>query len=341
MAKISDNIGKQILDFFREIYSQYINEGDKNMNNYFINNFQEKYDLKILQKEFKNVIFLNINLYRQYEELEKLINEKLNNNEIIEIKGLINHYRDFIFIIKSLEKYFEDKDTLELFESPQLKEIKINDNKFEFMISKISKTIYIINLNNIEFDCKNKFNLSENNENEIIEQYIEDFKKKYLEKIQIFKQSFFENYNLINNEKIYKDNDLDSLSASTYFSENQNEIKEDELIENENEYFLYYNLGNKSIIPKILKNIKNIKNDYDNNKIINKIFEYKGNIILFLGGYFYRYNIKKGYFSKIFNINLIVLVVENSMSTLYLEYAFYIKKELINRRNHINRYGVT
>ena len=37
MAKIPDNIGKQILDFFSEIYSQYINEGDKNMNNYLIN----------------------------------------------------------------------------------------------------------------------------------------------------------------------------------------------------------------------------------------------------------------------------------------------------------------
>ncbi len=273
MAKIPDNIGKQILDFFSEIYSQYINEGDKNMNNYFINNFQEKYDLKILQKEFKNVIFLNINLYRQYEELEQLINEKLNNNEIIEIKRLINLYRDCIFIIKSIEKYFEDKDTLELFESTQLKEIKINDNKFEFMISKISKTIYIINLNNIEFHCKNKFNLSENNENEIIEQYIEDFKKKYL-KFEILKKPLLNN-NVINNKEHYIDFDIENYSsASTVYSEYQNEINDYELIENENENFLNYNLNNITnnitIIPPIIKNINNKEKNYDNNKIKNE-----------------------------------------------------------------------
>ena len=39
---------------------------------------------------------------------------------------------------------------------------------------------------------------------------------------------------------------------------------------------------------------------------------------------------------KIFNINLIVLVIENSISILYLEYSFYIKKETINRRIHIS-----
>ena len=273
MEKIPDNIGKQILDYFSKMYSQYIYEGDKNMNNYFINNFQEKYDLKILQKEFKNVIFLNINLYRQYEELEQLINEKLNNNEIIEIKRLINLYRDCIFIIKSIEKYFEDKDTLELFESTQLKEIKINDNKFEFMISKISKTIYIINLNNIEFDCKNKFNLSENNGNfdEIIEQYIKDFKKKYLE-FEVLKSSLLkENNDLINNEEKYINYDIEiNSTASTEYSEYQNEINDYELIENENENFLNYNLNNITIIPAIIKNINNKEKNYDNNKIINE-----------------------------------------------------------------------
>ena len=340
MAKIPDNIGKQILDFFSEIYSQYINEGDKNMNNYFINNFQEKYDLKILQKEFKNVIFLNINLYRQYEELEQLINEKLNNNEIIEIKRLINLYRDCIFIIKSIEKYFEDKDTLELFESTQLKEIKINDNKFEFMISKISKTIYIINLNNIEFDCKNKFNLSENNENEIIEQYIEDFKKKYL-KFEILKKPLLNN-NVINNKEHYIDFDIENYSsASTVYSEYQNEINDYELIENEIKNFLYYNLNNKAIIPPIFKNIKNIGKNYDNNKIINGIYEYKGNLILYLGSYFYRYNIKKGFFSKLFNIESFYLVIENKMTVFYLVYSFPLKKQTVNTIFHKNISEIT
>ena len=340
MAKIPDNIGKQILDFFSEIYSQYINEGDKNMNNYFINNFQEKYDLKILQKEFKNVIFLNINLYRQYEELEQLINEKLNNNEIIEIKRLINLYRDCIFIIKSIEKYFEDKDTLELFESTQLKEIKINDNKFEFMISKISKTIYIINLNNIEFHCKNKFNLSENNENEIIEQYIEDFKKKYL-KFEILKKPLLNN-NVINNKEHYIDFDIENYSsASTVYSEYQNEINDYELIENENKNFLYYNLNNKDIIPSILKNIKNIGKNYDNNKIINGIYEYKGNLILYLGSYFYRYHIKKGFFSKLFNVESFYLIIENKMTVFYLVYSFPLKKQTVNTIFHKNISEIT
>ena len=288
MEKISYNIGKQILNYLGERYLEYTDKRDKNKNNSFINNFKEKYDLKILQKEFSNYLLCqNITLLRIYEKLELLINEKLNNNEIIEISSLKNLYKDCIFLIKSIKHYFEDKESLKSLETTQLKQIKLNDILFEFMVFKISTTIYIINLNDTVFYCKSNFNLSENNENfdKIIEQYIEDFKKKYLEKIQIFKQSFFnDNHNLINNEDylIYQDNDLDNISsATTYFSVNQNEIKEDELIENENEYFLYYNLGNKSIIPKILKNIKNIKNDYDNNKIINKIFEYKGNIILF------------------------------------------------------------
>ena len=60
--------------------------------------------------------------------------------------------------------------------------------------------------------------------------------------------------------------------------------------------------------------------------------------IIFLGGYFYRYNIKMGFFSKIFDINSIVLVIENSMSILYLEYSFYIKKDLIKRKIHINKW---
>ena len=284
MEKIPYNIGKQILKYFSDIYLEYINKRDKNKNNYFINNFKEKYDLKILQKEFSNYLFKqNIKIFRLYEKVEQLINEKLNNNEIIEISSLKNLYKDCLFLIKSIQNYFEYKDSSKLLESTQLKQIKINDILFEFMIFINSTTIYIINLNDIEFDCESKFNLSENDENfdKIIEQYIEDFKKKYLEKIQIFKQSFFNNnHNLINNENylIYQDNDLDNISsATTYFSINQNEIKEHELIENENEYFLHYNLDNKSIIPKILKNTNNIENDYDNNKIINMIFEYKDN----------------------------------------------------------------
>ena len=274
MEKIPDNIGEQILDYFSKMYSQYIYEGDKNMNNYFINNFEEKYDLKILQKEFKNYLFCqNIKLYKQYEELEQLINEKLNNNEVIEIKGLINLYRDCILINKLIQKYFEDKETFELFKSIQLKKIKINNNKFEFMIFKISQIIYIINLNNIEFDCKNKFNLSENNGNfdEIIEQYIKDFKKKYLEFEELKSSLLKENNDLINNEEKIINYDIEiNSSASTEYSEYQNEINDYELIENENENFLNYNLNNITIIPAIIKNINNKEKNYDNNKIINE-----------------------------------------------------------------------
>ena len=233
MEKIPYNIGKQILHYLSEIYLEYINQRDKNKNNYFINNFKEKYDLKILQKEFNNYLLCtNINLFRKYERLEQLIIEKLNNNEIIEISTLKNLYKDCIFLIKSIKNYFEYKDSFKSSETTQLKQIKINDIPFEFMIFKISTTIYIINLNNIEFDYQSKFNLSENNENydKIIQQYIKDFKKKYLEKIQIFKKSFLnDNQNLINNENslIYQDNDLDNISsATTEFSVNQNEINE-------------------------------------------------------------------------------------------------------------------
>ncbi len=233
MEKIPYNIGKQIIHYLSEIYLEYIIQRDKNKNNYFINNFKEKFDLKILQKEFNNYLLCtNINLFRKYERLEQLIIEKLNNNEIIEICSLKNLYKDCIFLIKSIKNYFEYKDSFKSSETTQLKKIKINDIPFEFMIFKISTTIYIINLNNIEFDYQSKFNLSENNENydKIIQQYIKDFKKKYLEKIQIFKKSFLnDNQNLINNENslIYQDNDLDNISsATTEFSVNQNEINE-------------------------------------------------------------------------------------------------------------------
>ena len=75
MEKIPYNIGKQILKYFSDIYLEYINKRDKNKNNYFINNFKEKYDLKILQKEFSNYLFKqNIKIFRLYEKVEQLIN---------------------------------------------------------------------------------------------------------------------------------------------------------------------------------------------------------------------------------------------------------------------------
>lgn len=333
MEKIPYHIGKQILKYFEEI----LIKEEKKKNNTFINNFKDKYELKMLQNKFNNLLHNhNINLFKKYEKYEQFINEKLNNNEIIEISRLKSLYRNCINMIQSIKNYYEHKDKSNFNESNQFKRIKLNDNEFEFMIFKFLRTIYIINLNNTEFDCECKFNLSEENESfdKIIEQYIEDFKKKYLKKMELFKESFLNNKNNIINKTDYENNndyDFDNLSTtSTQFSVNLNDINDNQLIENENEYFLYYNLNNKSIIPEILTNIKNIENDYDYNKIINKIFEYKGNLILFLGGYFCSYNIKKRYFTKIFNINLFFLVVENSISILYLD--FYIKTNLLKIR---------
>ena len=320
MEKIPYHIGKQILKYFEEI----IIKEKKKKNNTFINNFKDKYELKMLQNKFNNLLHNhNINLFKKYEKYEQFINEKLNNNEIIEISKLTSLYRNCINMIQSIKNYYEHKDKSNFNESNQFKRIKLNDNEFEFMIFKFTRTIYI-------------FNLSEENESfdKIIEQYIEDFKKNYLKKMELFKESFLNNKNNIINKTDYENNndyDFDNLSTtSTQFSVNLNDINDNQLIENENEYFLYDNLDNKSIIPEILTNIKNIENDYDYNKIINKIFEYKGNLILFLGGYFCSYNIKKRYFTKIFNINLFFLVVENSISILYLD--FYIKTNLLKIR---------
>ncbi len=245
------------------------------------------------QIKFKDLLkkLTDEQLLQFYEEnIEKIIIRLVNENKIYDIQKYINLYTNFIKSMKLLKKHLRNKYIFNENNAFHIiKEIKVEDEKYKFIIFKEEKTIDIISLNNSE-EINTKIECSEKEDpKELIEKFLIDFKMP--DNDYIIQNDNVNNYydNYYNNEELKAEcNSLFNCIISVNY----------ELFEDKN--MGKKGSNEKKFMIKGIIEVRTLNNKYTKIKRIQKMKDKQ--FIIFFEKYIYKLNLENKQFFKIIDI---------------------------------------
>ena len=247
------------------------------------------------QIEFKDLLkkLTDEQLLQFYEEnIEKIIIRLVNENKIYDIQKFINLYTNLIKIMKLLKKHLRNKYIFNENNAFHIiKEIKVEDERYQFIIFKEEKTIDIISLNNSEEINKKIECLEIEDSKELIEKFLIDFKMP--DNDYIIQNDNDNNYydNYYNNEELKSEcNALFNCIISVNY----------ELSHFEDKNMKKKNSNEKRFMIKGIIKVRNLNNNYTKIKRIQKMKDKQ--FIIFFEKYIYKLNLENKQFFKIIDI---------------------------------------